>query len=208
MNDAVNEILCDIKKQLINQNEWNDYVETYIRIREQYYPEISQPIETLIEAIQMEPELLCQLVLALYSRVKREENDNIKYKIFYKEFRDLIYCETLCEKGIDYLLTAQGIRKVVIYGAGVHGEILGRFLKKNGVDLVCFIDKNINKNHCIDGVSVLHSLDNIPPADLWIVSPYDRNGVIIEECKKYASVEVKDMQMFVAELVETVKKYE
>ena len=121
MENIVHEKLYIIKRELFKQNEWKDYVETYIRIREQYYPEISQPVEALIQAIRMDPELLSLLACNLYSRVKKEENDNIKYKVFYKEFRDLIDCEGRCVEGIDSVLSAHGISKVVIYGAGVHG---------------------------------------------------------------------------------------
>ena len=88
--------------------------------------------------------------------------------MYVKHYEPLLYQWVLNEHSgfkMDEYLLREGVKRVLIYGAGVIGECLYHILSGGRVDVIGFIDNEKSKHSSSIRNTPLYSLDKLPPEE-------------------------------------------
>lgn len=109
-------------------------------------------------------------------------NNLARKESFYQLMRKWLQYK-LDGKSIAEKIATLGYKKIAIYGAGRHGEMLYQDIKNSVVSLEYFIDKNAEK--LSEKEFQIFSLDDVlPEVDVIIVSPYLEIALIKKELEQ------------------------
>ncbi len=98
------------------------------------------------------------------------------------------------------ILEAQGINTIAIYGIGMLGKALYELLKKQGINVVYGIDRDVNKH--IDGLRIVPPEKNfLEKADAIIITPINDLEAIRKELSQLTNIELIDADSFLGELI-------
>lgn len=178
-NDNNNYSVFDAKEYLLEH--WKVYKEE-IKARSQLdkcYNLFRNCFETdemslLFDVFEMEK----QDIINYYEEKRREEYLRLvqqakmtnKKNDFYIFMRNWVELHQSGKTMAD-VLYEMNIQRLAIYGAGKHGQMLLNELKDSQIEVVCWIDKNVEKKE-IDGYPVCMIDNLISNLDAIIVTPY------------------------------------
>lgn len=182
------------------------------------YAILYEKIITRIDVIFYEKILsgLSDEVMSLLLEINRINNTYYKAKPIrlmrdiyghYEKFRNLKESFVLMNKivkiqqsreGFKKFFLNKGITQVIVYGLGMYGKILINALEQNGVEIVCCIDKKVEK---YEQYIIIKPDDKIPHADAVIVSPVQA-GEIVSYCQRKKMENVITFRQIIEELAE------
>ncbi|SFQ11603.1 hypothetical protein SAMN04487928_11946 [Butyrivibrio proteoclasticus] len=129
-----------------------------------------------------------------YENFKNLSPENSKWHEYYKILNNWMILKEK-EISICQYFKANRMKRIAIYGAGDLAKHLIHEIRKEGLDVVCLIDKN--KKNPIDGVYIIAPSDIIPECDVIVITPVMDFYDISRSIAKQATVPV----ISIAELV-------
>lgn len=190
--DASREKLMSIKNEIMKQGNWNQYRDSYVRVRKSAEKETDNIYYKLMRSCNFEQQYMDDLYCILDERtenmiqleqaIETERENQARIRYYLDSFRGCTELLLNNDFKLRELLAEKKLQNVAIYGAGRHGRLLLKYLNSNSVNVCCFIDKNTSLQD-VEGVPVQGLTDEVRGVDLIVVTPYGSIEEIRRELK-------------------------
>lgn len=115
--------------------------------------------------------------------IQKEGNLQKRYKSYYELTNQWLNNQNE-QKEMEAYFSENGLKKIAIYGMGTLGELFYKEIKKSGVEVVYFVDKNAETPYyAMDHIPVVNieEIENQPEVDAMIITPvYDFDEICKE----------------------------